>query len=138
MICADEAKKDIAESAIGLDTSQPLKPKWDAATHTYSCDFVYTGGAKMTLSVREFSSADETTAYFDSLAGKYGKKSPINGLGQGAFKTNNGDVVVRKDFKVLLVDVSGLPAEFGVPADTPRGDDAVNVAATIMNCWTGA
>lgn len=138
MICAPEAKKDINESAIGFDTIQPLKPVWDSATHIYSCDYVYKNGAKMNLSVKEMSSADETTAYFNSLSQKYGNKETLNGLGQGAFKTSNGNVVVRKDFKVLLVDVSGLPKQFGIPPNTPREDDAVNVAATIMNCWTGA
>jgi hypothetical protein len=137
MICADEAKKDIAESAIGLDTAQPLKPSWDKDTHVFSCDYLYKDGAKMVLAVKEMSSADETTAYFDSLAKQYGKKAPLNGLGQGAFTTPSGNVVVRKDYKVLLVDVSGLPQQFGIPSNTPRGDDAINVAATIMSCWTG-
>ena len=35
---------------------------------------------------------------------------------------------MRKDYKVLLVDVSGLPAQFGSPPDT-KGDVALNVAA---------
>jgi hypothetical protein len=36
-----------------------------------------------------------------------------------------------------LVDVSKLPASFGVPAAS-KADVAINVAATIMGCWTGA
>jgi hypothetical protein len=133
MICAAEAKTDIAQSAIGFDTIQPLAPKW--VDHVYSCDYVYKGGAKMTLSVKELSNADETTAYFNSLAQKLGRTRDIP-LAQGGFRTTNGSAVVRKDYKVLLVDVSGLPQEFGIPA-SPRGDDAVNVAFTVMNCWTG-
>ena len=94
-------------------------------------------GVKMTLSVKEMSNADETTGYFNSLAGKLGKKQELQGLGQGAFLTNDGSVVTRKDYKVLLVDTTKLPARFGVPPST-RGDIAINVSATIMNCWVGA
>ena len=39
----------------------------------------------------------------------------LESLGQGAFQTTNGSVVVRKDWKVLLVDDTGLPAQFGTP-----------------------
>jgi hypothetical protein len=45
-------------------------------------------------------------------------------------------VVVRKDWKVLLVDSSGLPAQFGVPS-TSSGDVAVTVADVILGCWAG-
>ena len=77
-----------------------------------------------------------TTAYFNSLAAKYGKKQNINGLAQGAFIAPNDDVVVRKDYKVLLVDVKGISQNFE-PA-MPRVEVAENIAATIMSCWTGA
>jgi hypothetical protein len=137
MICEDEAKKDIADSATGVDTTQPLKPVWDKATHTYSCAYVYPNGAVMTLSVREFSSPDETTAYYNELAQKLGNVKPQYGInGQGAFLTKNGSIVVRKDYKVLLVDISKLPATFGQPPDT-RSHVAINTAAAIMNCWKG-
>jgi len=33
--------------------------------------------------------------------------------------------------------VQDLPKQFGSPPDT-RENDAINVAATIMGCWTGA
>jgi len=44
---------------------------------------------------------------------------------------------LSEDCKVLLVDISGLPAQFGSPPYT-RADIAVKVAPTIMGCWTGA
>ena len=65
-----------------------------------------------------------------------GNSGNINGLGQGAFQAGNGDVVVRKDWKVLLVDIKGLPAQFGVPP-TPSDDVAVTVADVILGCWAG-
>ncbi len=137
MICAAEAQKDIYEGAVGVKTVQPVTGKWDLATHTYSCDYVYPNGALIALSVREMSSDAETTAYFDELRTKLGHTGEPIPLGQGGFTTTNGSAVVRKDYKVLLVDVSKLPAQFGVPADT-RANVALNVASTIMGCWTGA
>ena len=134
MICETEAATEIYQSATGVKTVAAFKPTW--VDHVYSCKYVYPGGAFMTLSVKEVSNADETTAYFDSLATKLGKTRDLT-IGQGAFQVKNGSVVVRKDFKVLLVDVSKLPASFGVPAAS-RADVAINVAATIMGCWTGA
>jgi hypothetical protein len=87
--------------------------------------------------VKEVADSAQTTAYFDSLAAKLGKTKEIAGLGQGAFQVRDGSVVVRKDFKILLIDVTKLPAQFGVPPAS-RGDVAINVAETIMGCWTGA
>ena len=45
-------------------------------------------------------------------------------------------MIVRKDFKVLNVDVSALPQEFGKPLQD-RSNIALSVAATVMSCWTG-
>jgi hypothetical protein len=133
MICEPEAKQEIADSATGVDTIKPLKPTWQ--NHIYSCDYVYPNGT-MTLSVKELSNADETTAYFNSLADKLGKSKVQYNIGQGAFSTTNGSLVARKDYKVLLVDVSKLPKSFGVPTETPE-EVGINVASTIMNCWSG-
>jgi hypothetical protein len=135
MICAQEAQTEIYQSATGVKTVAPFKPTW--VDHVYSCKYVYPGGATMTLAVKEVSNAAETTAYFDSLATKLHKTTRAVEIGQGAFQAQDGSIVVRKDFKVLLVDITKLPAQFGVPA-SPRGDVAINVATTIMSCWTGA
>ena len=43
---------------------------------------------------------------------------------------------MRKDYKVLLVDVTKIPADFA-PAMT-RSDVALNIGVAIMGCWTGA
>jgi hypothetical protein len=135
MICEPEAANEIYSQATGVKTIKPFQPTW--VDHVYACDYVYPNGAVMRLSVKEMSSADETTAYFDSLAQKLGKVKDSPAVGQGAFTTKNGSFVVRKDYKVLLVDVSKLPAQFGVPPDT-RENVAINTGVTIMGCWTGA
>jgi hypothetical protein len=137
MICEKEAVNEIYQQATGVQTVKPPKGVWDEATHIYSCDYIYPHGAVMKLSVKEMSSPDQTTAYYNQLAQQLGKTKDQYSIGQGAFTTKNGDLVVRKDYKVLLVDVSKLPASFGVPADT-RAHVAQNVGGSIMSCWTGA
>jgi hypothetical protein len=134
MVCAAEAQSEIADGATGVDVSKAVKGTWDVKAHIYSCDYVYPHGAVMTLSVTEMSSVDETTAYYNQLTQQLGHVKDRSISGQQGFSTTNGSLVVRKDYKVLLVDVSKLPASFGVPPDA-RENVAVNTGSTIMNCW---
>jgi hypothetical protein len=131
MVCAREAQKDIAET-LGVRASVS-KPTW--TEHAYSCRYAYSGG-DFVLTVKELSSWPHTFAYFSSLARTQGRAKTVPNLGQGAFQTANGSMVVRKDWKVLTVDISGLPGQFGKPA-TSRGDVAVTVADLILACWAG-
>jgi len=133
MICESEVKNDLS-SLLGVQPTQPVHPTWK--DHVYSCTYQYKGGA-LTLAVKELTDKASTDAYFDELAQQLGKSEKINGLGQGAYTTTNKSAVVRKDYKVLLVDISKLPKQFGNPPDS-RENIALNVAATIMGCWTGA
>ena len=110
-------------------------PTWSVAEHLYSCEYRYPSGS-MTLSMKELSSWPQTYAYFDSLQTQLGMSRDLENLGQGAFQTTDGSVVVRKDWKVLLVNSSGLPSQFGVPP-TSSGDVAVTVADVILGCWAG-
>jgi hypothetical protein len=134
MVCQKEARDDIAAS-LGVKEKSVTTPKWVRAQHLYSCTYVYPRG-KITLWVKELSSENETTSYFDSLKGKYGVTQEINGLGQGAWILKNNDLLVRKDYKVLLVDVAGIPANF--TKLMTRSDVALNIGVAIMGCWTGA
>jgi hypothetical protein len=134
MICQKEARAEIAAS-VGVKETSVTAGTWVKPQHLYSCTYVYSKG-KITLSVKEMSSEAETTAYFDSVKNKYGLTQQLQGLGQGAWILKNNDVVVRKDYKVLLVDVHAIPANFA-PSMT-RSDVAVNIAVAIMGCWTGA
>ena len=133
MVCEHEVQTEIA-GLVGEKPNQPIAPTWK--DHVYSCTYHYKDGS-FTLSVKELADRADTDAYFNGEAQKLGKTQNIAGLAQGAFTTPNGSAVVRKDYKVLLIDVSKLPAHFGNPPDT-RGNIALNVAATIMSCWTGA
>jgi hypothetical protein len=91
----------------------------------------------MVLSVKELSSERETSAYFASLHRMLGQHEQLSGVGQGAFATKDGSLVLRKDYKVLVVDTSGLPDNFGSPPQ-PRKQIAVGVGITVLGCWTGA
>jgi hypothetical protein len=130
-VCQFEAVQDI-DSALGQRASVTDRTWVD---HRYSCQYRYPTGT-MTLSVKELSSWGQTLDYFHSLARRLGQRRALRGLGQGGFQTPDGSVVVRKDWKVLLVDISALPARFGRPV-TSSGYVAVTVAGVILGCWAG-
>ena len=131
MVCAHEAVGEI-DSALG-EKATVSEPVW--TDHRYSCRYGYPTGS-MGISVKELSSWTQTKQYFNSLATTLGKSRDLPGLGQGAFQTTDGSVVVRKDWKVLLVYPTGLPAQFGIPP-TSSGDVAVTVGDVILGCWAG-
>jgi hypothetical protein len=133
MICQTEVRGEIAQ-ALGI-TETRVVPTWSKKQHLYSCTYVYPLG-KIVLSVKELSNERETTAYFDAVREKFGTKNPIVGLAQGAWLLDNDDVVVRKDYKVLLVDVHAIPANF--VHQLVRSGVATSIATVIMACWTGA
>lgn len=131
MVCAREAQREIAET-LGVRASVAT-PTW--VNHTYSCRYRYPSGG-FVLTVKELSSWSQTLGYFSGIARTQGRTATVPNLGQGAFQTDNGSTVVRKDWKVLTVDISGLPPQFGKPP-TSRGDVAVTVADVILACWAG-
>jgi hypothetical protein len=133
MVCAPEAQSEVA-SALGVTGTVPVPPTW--VDHLYSCRYVYPNGT-MALSVKELSSRAQTTAYFESLHELLGQSEQLKGVAQGAFVTKDGSLVLRKDYKVLLVDTSGLPVPFG-SAFKSRSQVAVGVGITVLGCWTGA
>ena len=104
MVCRPKAQREINE-VLGVRATVS-DPTW--IDHKYSCRYGYPNGS-FTLSVKELSSWSQTLTYFHGLGTQMGKTQTLANLGQGAFRTSGGDVVVRKDWKVLLVNVSGLP-----------------------------
>ena len=132
MICAEEAQADLS-SNLGVRVTVPVLPSWK--DHLYSCEY-RSGGGSFTLSVKELSDAAAATLYFRQWATKLGKVPPPLRIGDEAFAAKNGSVVVRKDRKVLFVDVTKLPAAFGRPP-LDRLTAAETIAITIMECWTG-
>ena len=132
MICRHEAVVDLA-NVLGARTLRTPVPTWHA--HRYTCRYAYRDGT-MVLSVTELPTLPATRAYTRALARRMGDTGPVSGVGQGAFTTPNGSVVSRKDNKVLVVDVAGLPGRFGHPATT-RGEVALTVTQVIFACWRG-
>jgi hypothetical protein len=131
MICSEEAQTDITAS-LGVKATVST-PTW--VDDVYGCKYVYPSGT-INLSVKELDNEAETTAMYKSFETKLGRRPEVVSFGEGAFITTNGSVIVRKDFKVLDVDVSLLPQKFGQPLQD-RSDVALSVAATVMSCWTG-
>jgi hypothetical protein len=134
MVCQKEAQTDIAGS-LTVAATRVTTPTWVEAEHLYSCTYVYPQG-KVTLSVKDMSSEQETTAYFDGIEQKYGVSDQLIGLGQGAEVLKNGDAVVRKDYKVLFVDVHAIPENF--TSLMKRSDVSTGIAVAIMGCWSGS
>jgi len=130
MVCSTEAREDI-DASLGIKAKK-LEQTWVRKDHEYTCAYHYPHGT-IRLEVKEMSTGDETTAYFDQVKEQHGTAQELNGLGQGAWVLDNGNVLVRKDYKTLVVDVSDAPK---VPAMRPS-DVAINVASVIMSCWTG-
>ncbi len=131
MVCTNEALQKF-DAALGEKATVSM-PTWIG--HLYSCTYGYPTGS-MVVSVKELSSWAQTYAYFQTLATQMGRTRTLQQLGQGAFQTTDGSVVVRKDWKVLLVNSAGLPAQFGQPP-TSSGDVAVTVSDVILGCWAG-
>jgi hypothetical protein len=129
MICADEAQQAIAAS-LGVKPIRVSTPTW--SERLYSCNYEYADGV-ISLSVKELPDAGATTGYFEGLAKKVGQPPGGISLGEGAFATPT-QIVVRKDFMVLDVDVSDLPPQFGQPVRSPS-DVKLAIAQTLMGCW---
>jgi hypothetical protein len=132
MVCSAEAQKELA-GALGKPATGAIVPTW--ADHLYSCTLPYADG-RIGLSVKELSDPVGTTAYFASMQTALGSGGPVAGIGQGAYQGADGSMVVRKDYKVLNIDVGGVPAQFGVPP-IDRAEAAVRIAIVVMGCWTG-
>ena len=131
MVCQPKAAGEI-QDVLG-ETAVVEDRTW--AHDLYSCRYRFSAGT-MVLSVKELSSWQQTYSYFGMLGKKLGETSTVANLGQGAFQVKNGSVVVRKDWKILLVDITGLPSRFGLPP-TSSGDVAATVAFIILGCWAG-
>ena len=134
MVCAPDAQTEISAS-LGVHPIQVTTPTW--VDHVYSCNYAYPTGV-IGLSVKELPNASATRRYFDALGKRLGRRPQPLVRGQGAFFTTDFSVVVRKDFFVLDVDISRVPAHFGDPAlALDPAQVALNTTGTILKCWPG-
>lgn len=132
MVCEDEVQEDLA-ATLRVSPTKPPAATW--RDHLYTCSYTYPSGT-MVLSVKELSDDQAALDYYAARKRSFATTIAQRIDGQDAFTAPNGSVFVRKDAKVLQVDVSRLPARFGQPP-FPRAIAAFNVASTVMGCWTG-
>jgi len=132
MVCAPEAQQDI-QDLIGVVPTAVGPIQY--ANHTSTCRYAYPNGA-FTLVVQDLPNDITTTRTYEALAGKLGKIDSIDLPDAQAFTTNDGSIVLRRDTKVMLVDVTQLPGTFGSPP-SPRADAARLIMKAVLNCWVG-
>ena len=131
MVCACEAQRELAE-ALGEDAMVPSRRGSTTAT---LCDYQYPERLLHPVGAGSVELGPDLHLY-DMLKKQLGDAGRSPTSARAPYQTSNGSVVVRKDWKVLLVNIAGLPARFGVPP-TAAGDIAVTVADVILGCWAG-
>ncbi len=132
MVCSADVRKDITTV---LASRQVPAGKSTFVNHLFTCSYRLPIGT-LVLLVQESPDAAATSTYFAALRQQLGKTADLAGLGEGAYGTDTGTVVVRKDNDVLRVDATDLPAEFGAQ-HAKRADFAYEIASVILGCWTG-
>lgn len=132
MICAAETRADL-NKALGLHTVAAGTATW--VNPVYTCRYVLPAGP-LVISVTETADAAATGRTFSALRGSAGPTHDVVGLGQAAYGTDDGTVVLRKDNNILRVDATSLPVQFGAQQQK-RTDFAYEIASDILGCWTG-
>ncbi len=132
MVCTSEAQREIA-GVLAIKPAVVTKPTW--IEHLYSCTYQYSSGS-FTVSVKQLPDRHSTVNYFTELGSSLSRLPDNVPMGDGAFLTPNGSMIVRKDNNVLQVDPSKMPARFTKLRLSPA-DVASSVAMTILGCWKG-
>ena len=100
----------------------------------YSCSYQLPPGP-LVLSVQQSPSATAADSFFAGERVRL-RGDGLPGLGEAAFGTGAGTVMVVKDNETLTVDATGLPAVFG-SQQQKRTDLAYEIASDVLGCWTG-
>ncbi len=135
MICGAEIRRDVA-TMLALHPAPSTTTSW--AGHLYRCTYHLPAGP-LVLSVKESPNVASATAYSNALRQRLAPTHPLTGLlslGETAYDTPGGMVVVRKDDKTLQIDATGLPRVAGQHQQS-RTNLAYEVASDIIGCWTG-
>ena len=117
MVCQKEARDEIAASARRQAT-RVTTPTWNKAEHLYSCTYVYPNGKIVLVGEGDVERRRRPPPTSTASRRSTAPTQQLIGLGQGAWVLKNNDVVVRKDYKVLLVDVAGHPGSSSRPLMT--------------------
>ena len=132
MICGDDVTGDVAR-VLSLPAPPPTSSTW--ADQLFTCDYSLPMGP-LVLSVQESPDPAAAARFFEDRRGQLGETAPTPGLGERAYATPTGTVVVIKDAMTLTVDATGLPEVFGDDGQR-RTDFAYEVASVVLGCWTG-
>jgi hypothetical protein len=132
MICDADIKSKIRE-VLGL--AGPPSTEWRWSNGVYTCDYDLPMG-RMSLQVTVLAGVQQAGTMFDADRARTPGALPLRGLGERAFGTKDGTVLVLKDNQILVVDATRLPEEFGANGQR-RTDLAYEVASDVMGCWTG-
>jgi hypothetical protein len=135
MICGAEIRRDVV-TMLALHLAPSTTTTW--AGHLYTCTYHLPAGP-LVLSVKESPDVASATAYFNALRQRLAPTHPLAGLlslGETAYDTPGGMVVVLKDDKILQINATGLPRVAGQHQQS-RTNLAYEVASDIIGCWTG-
>ena len=130
MVCAGDVRDEV-KTVLKLSAPAPVSTTW--RDQLYTCTYTLPMG-KMVLSVKESAGKPAALEYFRALRARLGNTQPAPGLGEQAYATKAGTVVVLKDNTTLRVDTTGLPAVFG-PQQQRRTDLAYEIASVVLGCW---
>jgi hypothetical protein len=130
MVCTGDVREEV-KNVLKLSSPAPISTSW--RDQLYTCTYTLPMG-KMVLSVKESAGKPAAVAYFQALRTRLGGTQPAPGLGEQAYATKTGTVVVLKDNTTLRVDTTGLPAVFG-PQQQRRTDLAYEIASVVLGCW---
>jgi hypothetical protein len=135
MICGNEIRGAVA-TILALHTPAPARASW--VSHTYTCAYQLPVGP-LVLSVKDSQDVPAARQYFKTLGEHLGPTKTLTGqaaLGLSGYETSTGTVVFLKDNRTLIVDATRLPLRVG-PQKTSRTTLAYQIAAAVMECWTG-
>ena len=130
MVCGGDVLDDVTR-ALSLPAPPATDSQW--ADPVYTCTYALPMGP-MVLSVRESPDPAAAAEYFEGRQTELGHTAPAPGLGERAFATPTGTVVVIKDAMTLTVDATALPEVFGDNGQR-RSAFAFEVASIVLGCW---
>jgi hypothetical protein len=132
MVCGDDVVGDVSR-ALSLTAPPATSSTW--ADQLFTCTYSLPMGP-LVLSVKESPDPATAVAYYEARRAELGETAPAAGLGERAYATPTGTVVVIKDAMTLTVDATGLPEVFGDNSQQ-RSAFAYEAASIVLGCWTG-
>lgn len=131
MVCGEDIRGKVRQ-VLALTSPPATSDSFDG--DRYSCTYRLPPGP-LVLSVQQSGSPAAANRFFAAERARLGG-DVLPGLGEAAFGTGSGTVLVVKDSETLTVDATGLPAVFGSQRQR-RTDLAYEIASDVLGCWTG-